>query len=108
MFNSNTDVHTVASLLKLYLRELPEPVVPFNKYTEFLSTAQLLTKDKEEVCVCVRVTRASSSNALIQTLMNNDSDMCPFEGDLWAGQAGEDSSSGQLQPPEIHLQVNRL
>uniref|UniRef100_A0A4W5QDW5 Rho GTPase activating protein 22 n=1 Tax=Hucho hucho TaxID=62062 RepID=A0A4W5QDW5_9TELE len=48
LFDSNTDVHTVASLLKLYLRELPEPVVPFNKYTEFLSTAQLLTKDKEE------------------------------------------------------------
>nr|XP_029496876.1 rho GTPase-activating protein 22-like [Oncorhynchus nerka] len=48
LFDSNTDVHTVASLLKLYLRELPEPVVPFNKYTEFLFTAQLLTKDKEE------------------------------------------------------------
>uniref|UniRef100_A0A8C9RHX1 Rho GTPase activating protein 22 n=1 Tax=Scleropages formosus TaxID=113540 RepID=A0A8C9RHX1_SCLFO len=29
LFDSNTDVHTVASLLKLYLRELPEPVVPF-------------------------------------------------------------------------------
>nr|KAF6294102.1 Rho GTPase activating protein 22 [Pipistrellus kuhlii] len=28
-FDSTTDVHTVASLLKLYLRELPEPVVPF-------------------------------------------------------------------------------
>ncbi|CAB1343353.1 unnamed protein product, partial [Coregonus sp. 'balchen'] len=27
LFDSNTDVHTVASLLKLYLRELPEPVV---------------------------------------------------------------------------------
>ncbi|CAB1312398.1 unnamed protein product, partial [Coregonus sp. 'balchen'] len=48
VFDSNTDVHTVASLLKLYLRELPEPVVPFNKYTEFLSTAQLLAKDQEE------------------------------------------------------------
>ncbi|XP_045067358.1 rho GTPase-activating protein 22-like isoform X1 [Coregonus clupeaformis] len=48
LFDSNTDVHTVASLLKLYLRELPEPVVPFNKYTEFLSTAQLLAKDQEE------------------------------------------------------------
>ncbi|XP_071235856.1 rho GTPase-activating protein 22-like isoform X1 [Salvelinus alpinus] len=48
LFGSNTDVHTVASLLKLYLRELPEPVVPFNKYTEFLSTAQLLAKDQEE------------------------------------------------------------
>ncbi|XP_064780227.1 rho GTPase-activating protein 22-like [Oncorhynchus masou masou] len=48
LFDSNTDVHTVASLLKLYLRELPEPVVPFSKYEDFLSCAQLLAKDVEE------------------------------------------------------------
>lgn len=46
---SNTDVHTVASLLKLYLRELPEPVIPFAKYEDFLSCGQLLSKDKGEV-----------------------------------------------------------
>lgn len=48
---SNTDVHTVASLLKLYLRELPEPVIPFAKYEDFLTCAQLLAKDEEEVSV---------------------------------------------------------
>ncbi|XP_035255872.1 rho GTPase-activating protein 22 isoform X1 [Anguilla anguilla] len=48
LFDSNTDVHTVASLLKLYLRELPEPVVPFAKYQDFLTCAQLLGKDEEE------------------------------------------------------------
>ncbi|KAJ8361379.1 hypothetical protein SKAU_G00179040 [Synaphobranchus kaupii] len=47
LLNSNTDVHTVASLLKLYLRELPEPVVPFCKYQDFLTCAQLLAKDEE-------------------------------------------------------------
>ncbi|XP_028324725.1 rho GTPase-activating protein 22 isoform X2 [Gouania willdenowi] len=47
VFDSSTDVHTVASLLKLFIRELPEPVIPFSKYTQFLSCAQLLTKDKE-------------------------------------------------------------
>lgn len=46
---SSTDVHTVASLLKLYIRELPEPIVPFSKYTQFLSCAQILTKDTEMV-----------------------------------------------------------
>ncbi|XP_036396382.1 rho GTPase-activating protein 22 isoform X2 [Megalops cyprinoides] len=48
LFDSNTDVHTVASLLKLYLRELPEPVIPFAKYQDFLTCAQLLDKDEEE------------------------------------------------------------
>ncbi|XP_077438822.1 rho GTPase-activating protein 22 [Vanacampus margaritifer] len=47
LFDSTTDVHTVASLLKLYLRELPEPVIPFTKYAQFLSCALLLNKDKE-------------------------------------------------------------
>lgn len=42
-------MHTVASLLKLYLRELPEPVIPFARYEDFLSCAQLLTKDEGEV-----------------------------------------------------------
>ncbi|XP_055450573.1 rho GTPase-activating protein 24 isoform X2 [Psammomys obesus] len=46
-FDSNTDVHTVASLLKLYLRELPEPVIPYAKYEDFLSCATLLSKDED-------------------------------------------------------------
>ncbi|XP_030197337.1 rho GTPase-activating protein 24 isoform X2 [Gadus morhua] len=44
-FDRNTDVHTVASLLKLYLRELPEPVVPFSQYDCFLACTKLLSKD---------------------------------------------------------------
>ncbi|XP_072293192.1 rho GTPase-activating protein 22 [Eucyclogobius newberryi] len=51
VFDSTTDVHTVASLLKLFIRELPEPVIPFAKYTQFLSCAQLLTKDREMAIV---------------------------------------------------------
>ncbi|KAJ8250743.1 hypothetical protein COCON_G00226650 [Conger conger] len=47
LFNSTTDVHTVASLLKLYLRELPEPVIPFCQYLDFITCAQLLAKDEE-------------------------------------------------------------
>ncbi|XP_061490275.1 rho GTPase-activating protein 22 isoform X1 [Rhineura floridana] len=48
LFDSNTDIHTVASPLKLYLRELPEPVIPFARYKDFLSCGQLLSKDKGE------------------------------------------------------------
>ncbi|XP_063775954.1 rho GTPase-activating protein 24 isoform X3 [Pseudophryne corroboree] len=46
-FDSNTDVHTVASLLKLYLRELPEPVIPYAKFEDFLSCAKQLSKEEE-------------------------------------------------------------
>uniref|UniRef100_W5MV98 Si:ch211-247j9.1 n=1 Tax=Lepisosteus oculatus TaxID=7918 RepID=W5MV98_LEPOC len=47
-FDSSTDVHTVASLLKLYLRELPEPVVPFSKYDDFLLCAKLLSGGRQQ------------------------------------------------------------
>ncbi|KAG2469122.1 RHG25 protein, partial [Polypterus senegalus] len=41
-FPSETDVHTVASLFKLYLRELPEPVIPWSQYDDFLNCSQHL------------------------------------------------------------------
>lgn len=46
---SDTDVHTVASLLKLYLRELPEPVVPWTQYQDFLDCTNLLDPSSSEV-----------------------------------------------------------
>nr|XP_033803521.1 rho GTPase-activating protein 25 [Geotrypetes seraphini] len=45
-FDRTTDVHTVASLFKLYLRELPEPVIPWAQYEDFLSSAQLMSIDE--------------------------------------------------------------
>uniref|UniRef100_A0A8C8RAG6 Rho GTPase activating protein 25 n=1 Tax=Pelusios castaneus TaxID=367368 RepID=A0A8C8RAG6_9SAUR len=45
-FDRDTDVHTVASLFKLYLRELPEPVVPWLQYEDFLLCGMLLNVDE--------------------------------------------------------------
>ncbi|XP_070700378.1 rho GTPase-activating protein 24-like [Pempheris klunzingeri] len=45
-FDSSTDVHTVASLLKLYLRQLPEPLVPYRRYQDFLLCGQRLSRDR--------------------------------------------------------------
>ncbi|XP_057216013.1 rho GTPase-activating protein 24 isoform X2 [Triplophysa rosa] len=44
----STDVHTVASLLKLYLRELPEPLVPYSRYEEFLVCGKKIPLDREQ------------------------------------------------------------
>ncbi|KAL0979197.1 hypothetical protein UPYG_G00182020 [Umbra pygmaea] len=41
-FPSDTDVHTVASLFKLYLRELPEPVIPWTQYQDLLDCSPTL------------------------------------------------------------------
>lgn len=46
---SDTDVHTVASLLKLYLRELPEPVVPWSQYQNFLDCTSTWDSNNTEV-----------------------------------------------------------
>ncbi|XP_070760270.1 rho GTPase-activating protein 25 [Enoplosus armatus] len=47
-FPSDTDVHTVASLLKLYLRELPQPVVPWTQYQDFLDCTTMLDSTSTE------------------------------------------------------------
>lgn len=39
----------MASLLKLYLRELPEPVVPWMQYEDFLLCGQALDADERKV-----------------------------------------------------------
>lgn len=93
---SSTDCHTVASLLKLYIRELPEPIIPFSKYTQFLSCAQLLAKDKEMV---IKISGYHIAN-IVKTFLSLVN-RCIFlvEGYDRAQQTGEIPSSGQLQPP---------
>lgn len=56
-FPPNEDVHTVASLLKLYLKELPEPVVPFALYTSYTDAVKCeffhsLVSDVSHSLVC--------------------------------------------------------
>ena len=34
------EIHAVASLLKLYLRELPEPLIPYDFFEVFLTAAK--------------------------------------------------------------------
>ncbi|KAM4678317.1 rho GTPase-activating protein 25 isoform 2-T2 [Discoglossus pictus] len=45
-FCKDTDVHTVASLFKLYLRELPEPVIPWSQYEDFLTCEKTISTEE--------------------------------------------------------------
>ncbi|KAM4747877.1 rho GTPase-activating protein 25 [Rhinophrynus dorsalis] len=47
-FSRDTDVHTVASLFKLYLRELPEPVIPWSQYEDCLNCEKMISIDEEK------------------------------------------------------------
>ncbi|KAF2071712.1 hypothetical protein CYY_006973 [Polysphondylium violaceum] len=42
------DVHTVAGLLKLYLRELPTPLFPFDTYSSFIEISKDTGSSKQE------------------------------------------------------------
>ncbi|XP_028406785.1 rho GTPase-activating protein 24-like isoform X2 [Dendronephthya gigantea] len=44
----DTDVHTVASILKMYLRELPEPVIPFENFGPLIATIELYELHEED------------------------------------------------------------
>lgn len=39
----------MASLLRLYLRQLPEPLVPYGRYQEFLLCGQKLLSERAQV-----------------------------------------------------------
>lgn len=44
------DVHSVASLLKLYLRELPEPLLTRSLHESFLGAVMSYKEDEDVVC----------------------------------------------------------
>lgn len=51
-FSTSEDMHTVASLLKLYLRELPEPVVPFGFYESYREALKGAQQFGLNMCAC--------------------------------------------------------
>ncbi|XP_076453329.1 uncharacterized protein LOC143288590 [Babylonia areolata] len=48
---SEVDIHTVTSLVKLYLRELPDPVFTEASYPNFLDALKLNDKEGKEKCM---------------------------------------------------------
>ncbi|CAB3998928.1 rho GTPase-activating 24 isoform X1 [Paramuricea clavata] len=48
------DIHTVASILKMYLRELPEPVIPFENFGPLIATIELYELHEEDALRKIR------------------------------------------------------
>lgn len=88
-FSSSEDVHTVCSLLKLYLRELPEPLVPFDCYNVFQSAVKsksllnLLGTTKHGLSLCSALhwngccSRASAKSSLTATKTEHECTQIP-------------------------------
>lgn len=82
----DTDVHTVASLLKLYLRELPEPVVPWTQYQDFLDCTNILDSNTSEVDVSLKSYHMFTPECVTHTLCVCESPLmfiwlvCPLQG----------------------------
>eukprot|EP01087_Luapelamoeba_hula_P013818 TRINITY_DN3983_c1_g1_i2.p1 TRINITY_DN3983_c1_g1~~TRINITY_DN3983_c1_g1_i2.p1 ORF type:complete len:370 (+),score=79.62 TRINITY_DN3983_c1_g1_i2:116-1225(+) len=47
-FDRETDPHMLSALLKLYLRELPEPILTFDLYPSFITAAQIKDWNEKE------------------------------------------------------------
>lgn len=56
------DIHAVASLLKLYLRELPSTILTRDLHLEFLSTTELQDRDEKVAAMAQLVQRLPEAN----------------------------------------------
>ena len=54
---ADSDVHTVASILKMYLRELPEPVIPFENFGPLIASIEC-----KEITICCAFLRSKIKN----------------------------------------------
>lgn len=49
--NEYQDVHVIASALKSYLRDLPEPLLTFGLYNEFIAAVQQPSEEKRKSAI---------------------------------------------------------
>lgn len=58
------DVHVIAGVLKSYLRDLPEPLLTFQLYDQFISASQRPTEDARKVAILNAINQLPQNNYL--------------------------------------------
>lgn len=58
------DVHVIASVLKSYLRDLPDPLLTFNLYDQFIAAAQRPTEETRKVAILNAINQLPEKNYL--------------------------------------------
>ena len=56
------DVHVIASVLKAYLRSLPEPLLTYRFYSEFMSIAQITNDQQRKAAILNIIHQLPESN----------------------------------------------
>jgi hypothetical protein len=76
------DVHSVASLLKLYLRDLPEPLIPCSAYEKVM---HLISREREEIGeeqAVVKLSEMLTYEILSPSIYNTMKYLCRFLADV--------------------------
>lgn len=60
--NEYQDVHVIASALKSYLRDLPEPLLTFNLYDQFISASQRPTEEQRKTAILNTINQLPKPN----------------------------------------------
>lgn len=58
------DVHVIAGVLKSYLRDLPDPLLTFKLYDEFIAAAQQNTEDARKSAILNAIKKLPEENYL--------------------------------------------
>lgn len=56
------DVHVIASVLKAYLRSLPEPLLTYRFYSEFMNIAQITNDQQRKAAILNIINQLPKSN----------------------------------------------
>lgn len=95
---SGADYHSIAGLVKLYLRELPQPIIPVTMYSAFLD---ILKNEDEAVQNDTSVAIQSLQKLLEQLPFNNRAILSRLCRTLWL--TGKHSEKNKMPPSNLAI-----